>query len=229
MATSTQACQLRFVERRVEPVKQLPGFQKHHRVPTSATHSDQVFIANLAAPQLDEQLQQFFTDLRRAYGLKRKEISVDGPYEGTGIIQTPFFKFSIQMRLDENQPSQVVTTRSISDVVEPARIFAGPFDEVFGTRFHSLEVATSEPLDLEAIVDAIEDAENENVSVDYDKDLTWCEINVLNSATTVVIEENLIRIESTSDTTPQELLASFVSVQQQFIESLPFDRSGFEV
>ena len=229
MATSTQTSKLRFLERRIEPVKHLPGFQKHHRVPSSANGSDQAFVASLMMPALDQELQEIFSGLRRAYGLKRKEISVDGPYEGCGFVQTPFFKYVVRVHLSADQPSQVVTTRSVEDVVEPGRLMAGPFSEVFGDRFRILEIATTEPLDLESIIDAIEDAESDRVQIDYDKDLTWCKINLMDTNATVLIRENLIQIESIRDTPPRELLLSFILIQQQFIEHLRFDTTGFEI
>lgn len=225
--TQPSNIRLRFLEQRVEQIKQLPGFKKHHRVPTSANASDEKFIATLAEPLLDSDLQDTFSALRKAYGLKRKEISVDGPFEGTGIIETPFFHYHIEVAIDPEFPSRVIFTRSISDITEPARIVAPAFETVFEKRFSLMEIETSDALDLEAIVDAIEDAESELVKIDYDKDLTWCEIQVINSAATVIVSENSIRVESARETTPQLLLETFAEIQQQFIESLQFDEFAF--
>lgn len=226
MQESSQV-KIRFLEHRSEQIKQLPGFQKHHRVPTSNSASDEKFIATLTEPVLDNDLQDVFSALRKAYGLKRKEISVDGPFEGTGLIETPFFHYEINARIDPESPSRVLFTRSISNITEPARLVAAPFEQVFEKRFSLLELATSEPLDLEAIVDSIEDAESDAVSIDYDKDLTWCEIQVLASASTVVVDANSIRVESARETTPQQLLESLLDIQQQFIVSLNFDEFMF--
>lgn len=218
---------LRFVEQRRESVKQLPGFQKHHRVPTSASASDTSFVASLAEPLLDKDLQETFSSLRKSFGLKRKEIRVDGPFEGSGIIETPYFCYRIEVAIDPDSPSRVIFTRSIFDITEPARVVAPPFEEVFQKRFSLMVLDTSTPLDLETIVDAIEDADSDQVSIDYDKDLTWCRIQVVNSAATVVVEAKSIRVESARETTPQQLLESFVEIQQQFIASLPFDDFAF--
>jgi hypothetical protein len=217
---------LKFLEQRSELIKQLPGFQKHFRVPTSANASDQKFIATLTEPLLDDDLQETFSTLRKSFGLKRKEISVDGPFEGSGMVETPFFKYEIRAEIDEETPSRVTFTRSVSNITEFARVIAGPFDEVFGQRFSTLIVDVDTELDLEAIVDAIEDEEPEGVSVDYDKDLTWCEIQLLESTATIIVEPNAISVQSVRETTPKQLLERFTEIQRQFIDKL--DWSGID-
>ncbi|MEL7499797.1 MAG: hypothetical protein AAFN77_19495 [Planctomycetota bacterium] len=228
MNAETSPLKIRFIERRSEPVKHLPGFQKHHRVPTAASPNDQRFIVSLAEPLLDNDLQDKFSSLRKAFGLKRKEISVDGPFEGTGIVATPFFEYRIVVELDESTPSRVLFTRTIENIGEPARIVAAPFETVFENMFSEMEVVTESTLDLEAIVDAIEDAESAEVSIDYDKDLTWCEIQLINSASTVIVKPNSIVVSSAKETTPQQLLELFVDIQQQFVASLNLGQFAFD-
>lgn len=210
----------RLVAERTTPIKQLGGYQKHHRIPTTVSDGDQRFICDLANSEMDDDLQEVFAAMRKNYGLKRKEISVDGPTEGRGVITTPFFNYEIQIQQDADEPSKVTWTRSITEINEPARIFAGPFDEVFGHQFSVLELETEEQLDLETIVDHIEDLEVDTVKVDYDKDLTWCEIQILNSITTVLLQDELIRVISRQEVAPQTLIESFLEIQNQFIDTL---------
>jgi len=202
------------------PIKQLVGFQKHHRIPTTAGAGDQRFICELAETQIDEDLQSIFSALRKCYGLKRIEISVDGPADGGGVITTPYFNYELQVCQNEDEPSKVIWSRAITEITEPARVFAGPFDQVFGKQFTVLEISTEGPLDLESIVDHIEDLDVETVKVDYDKDLTWCELEILNSQTSVWLSDQSIRVISLQEITPQELLESFLEIQHQFIETL---------
>ncbi len=211
---------VRLVSEQNSSIKQLDGFQKHHRVPVAASSGDQRFVADLAESQIDADMQKVFSALRKSYGLKRKEISVDGPTEGGGVVTTPFFCYQIQVSQDQEAPSKVIWSRSITEISEPARVFAGPFDEVFGRQFSVMEILTRQPLDLEAIVDHIEDLEQDSVSVDYDKDLTWCELNVLDSTTNVRLGDSCIRVVSRQDVTPQELLESFLDIQKRFIATL---------
>ncbi len=211
---------LSFTEQRTEQIKQLPGFQKGYRVPTSDNPSDQKFIAKIAEPILDDDLQETFSALRKAFGLKRKEISVDGPFEGGGIVSTPFFDYEVRVQIDAETPSRVVFSRSITGIRDFAKLVDDPFDDVFGKRFSTLIVEVENELDLETIVDTIEDEDPDGISVDYDKDLTWCEIQVLGSTATIVAEAYSIRVESVRETTPKQLLDLFTDIQQQFMEKL---------
>jgi len=211
---------LSFTEQRTEQIKQLPGFQKGYRVPTSDNPSDQKFIAKIAEPILDDDLQETFSALRKAFGLKRKEISVDGPFEGGGIVSTPFFDYEVRVQIDAETPSRVIFSRSITGIRDFAKLVDDPFDDVFGKRFSTLIVEVENELDLETIVDTIEDEDPDGISVDYDKDLTWCEIQVLGSTATIVAEAYSIRVESVRETTPKQLLDLFTDIQQQFMEKL---------
>ena len=211
---------LSFTEQRTEQIKQLPGFQKGYRVPTSDNPSDQKFIAKIAEPILDDDLQETFSALRKAFGLKRKEISVDGPFEGGGIVSTPFFDYEVRVQIDAETPSRVIFSRSITGILDFAKLVDDPFDDVFGKRFSTLIVEVENELDLETIVDTIEDEAPDGISVDYDKDLTWCEIQVLGSTATIVAEAYSIRVESVRETTPKQLLDLFTDIQQQFMEKL---------
>ena len=215
---------LSFVEQRTEPIKQLPGFQKGYRVPTTANPSDEKFIAKIAEPILDEDLQDTFSALRKVFGLKRKEISVDGPFEGGGIVSTPFFDYEVRVSIDPESPSRVIFARSISNIVDFGKVLDERFDDVFGKRFSTLMVEVESELDLETIVDTIEEEDPDGVTVDYDKDLTWCEIQVLGSTATIVAQAHSIRVESVRETTPKQLLDLFTDIQQQFIAKL--DLSG---
>ena len=218
---------VRLVCEQTIPVKQLEGFQRHHRVPTSSGASDQRYICELTAPQIDADMQSVFSALRKSYGFKRKEISVDGPAEGGGFVATPFFCYQIQVQQDDEAPSMVTWIRSITEISEPARVFAGPFDEVFGRQFSELEILTQQPLDLEAIVDHIEDLDSEAIDVDYDKDLTWCELNVLSSTSHVRLNDSCIRLTSRAEVSPQELLESFLDIQKRFIATLSINDVPF--
>jgi len=211
---------VRLIDERRELIKQLDGFQKHHRVPTTCNETDKRFLADITQRQLNSDLQEIFASLRKSYGLKRKQISVVGPADGGGVISTEFFNYEIHVAHDESDPSRIVWRRSITEIGEPARVFAGPFEQVFGKRFSVLEIVTQQALDLESIVDHIEDTELETVSVDYDKDLTWCEIQLLDSTTSVVIREDAIQVISRREVSPQELLESFFEIQRQFISTL---------
>jgi hypothetical protein len=217
---SENADALRLIDQSAEPVKQITGFAKHHRIPTTHNAGDQRFVADLTFQEIDNDLQATFRSLRQAYGLKRKEIQVHGPADGMGVITTPFFNYEFHANQAEDDPGSVIWQRLITAIVEPARVFAGPFEEVFGQRFNEMEIAVNDALDLESIVDHIEDCEPTNLRIDYDKDLTWCEIQTTESGVTIVVKPDSLHIVSRNEISPKNLLDAFLKVQQDFITTM---------
>ena len=61
------------------------------------------------------------------------------------------------------------------------------------------------------------------MKIDYDKDLTWCELNVLDSTTSVMLSDNCIRVVSRQAVTPLELIESFLDIKTRFIAILSVD------
>lgn len=218
---------VRLLNEQIQPLKQLAKFQKHHRIPQSVGDGDRRFLAEITSAELDDDLQEKFAELRSAFGFKRKEILVNGPSDGGGMISTPFFNYEITISFLETEPAKVVWRRSIVDIRDSAQIFSPAFVQVFGNQFSILELATAGDLDLEAIVDHIEDSELDSVAVNYDKDVTWCEIQVANSIAAVRLSNDSIRVASRHEVSPQELLQAFVEVQHQFLASLNCTGSPF--
>lgn len=225
--TTQTISDVRLLNEDIHPLKQLGGFQKHHRIPTSISNGDRQFLAEIARAELDDDLQEKFDALRSAFGFKRKEISVSGPTDGGGMIATPFFNYEITVGFVSDDPSKVVWRRSISDIRDASQIFTAEFTKIFENQFSILEVAPANELDLEAIVDHIEDADSDSVSVNYDKDVTWCEIKVASSGATVKLDGESVRVISRHEVPPQELLNAFVSVQQEFLATLNCSNSPF--
>jgi len=210
----------RLLNERTEPIKQLSGFQKHFRIPQTVSHSDQQFLGKLATPELDEDLQTTFASLRSAFGFKRKQISVSGPDEGGGMIQTPHFNYEITVSYLEDDPSKIIWRKIISDIRDPEQLYSPEFVKVFGTQFSILEMVLNDDLDIESIVDLVEDAESDTVSVDYDMEVTWCEIQVAGSIASVKIGPETIRVVSRQEVSPNELRDAYQDVKNQFISGL---------
>ncbi len=218
---------VRLVNEQTESIRQISGFAKHHRVPTTLTDADRRFVIDLTQRDIDHDLQIVFKLLRSSYALKRKDISVDGPSDGVGVITTPFFNYEFHVEQNQDDPGKVLWRRLITEIREPARVFAGPFDEIFGKRFSVLEILTAGSLDLEAIVDHIEASEHETVKVDFDKDLTWCEIQIADLAMSVLVRNDSIRVISRKAVTPHELLESFLQIQQEFMATMSLAGNPF--
>ncbi len=224
-----QISSVRLLREQVIPIQSLNGFHKHHRIPSAWTVNDVRFLASITEAEVDNDLQQTFAKLRSTFGFKRKQISVSGPRDGSGMITTPYFNYEIVVTLDRDDASKSLWQRSISDVVDPGQTFNAAFQKSFGNMFSILEISTIELLDLEDIVDHVEEAESDNVQVDYDKDLTWCEIQVADSIASVKIRDNSIRVVSRQEVSPRQLLEAFLDVQAKFLADLLCEGNPFLV
>lgn len=219
--------QLRFLSEQFEAIRNLPGFQKHFKVPTSESDSDRKFLYSLVQDLIDEDLQTIFSSTRKSFGLKRKELSTDGPYDGFGSVSLPFFDYKIVAEFAQGDPSRVCFRRTIENISEPARVLAPAFEEAIPFAFSSLQWSAKDPLDLEGIIDAIEDAEIDGLAIDYDKDLTWCELTLPSAAASIRITSEQIETQSARGCSPKELLESFAAVQQ-FIAELDLVPFAFQ-
>ena len=219
--------EVRLLNEKIEPFKQLNGYQKHHRVPQAFSENDLRFLATLTQSDLDADLQDKFSRLRSAFEFKRKEISVSGPDDGAGVIITPYFNYEILVAQADDDPTQVAWRRSISAIRQPEQIFGDSFRQTFGNQFSILEVSTVRPLDLESIVDHVEDAGLDSVSVNYDKDVSWCKIHVVQSLASVLLRPNSIRVSSRQEISPRQLVESFLDIQRKFMETLDCAGNSF--
>ncbi len=212
--------EVRLISESVIPIKELKGFSKGGRVPNSAGPGDVRYVVQLAKADFDADLEEKFGALRSAFGLKRKQLQVAEPDEGLGVITTPGFVYEVAISLDENKPGKVIWRRCVVGVTDPELLASEAFAEVFGGEFSILEVAVPGGLDVEAIVDCVEEADPETVKIDYDKDVTWCEIALTDSAAKVRVTSEAIRVSSRGETSPAELIEAYAEVQTRFLQSL---------
>jgi hypothetical protein len=212
--------EVQLVSETITPIKELKGFTKGGRVPTSTSPGDVRYVTQLAKGDIDADLDKRFSALRSGFGLKRKELQVAEPEEGVGVITTPSFNYEISLTLDDERPGKVTWRRCVGGITDPSVLSSDAFGEVFGAEFSTLEVTVPGGLDVEAIVDCVEDADPSTVKIDYDKDVTWCEIELADSPTRVNVTAEAIQVSSRSETSPAELIEAYVEVQARFLQSL---------
>ena len=218
--TMAKADEVRLISESSMSIKDLKGFSKGGRVPTSASPSDVRYVVQLAKNDLDADLEEKFGSLRSAFGLKRKQLDVSEPDEGVGVITTPSFVYEVTISLDEQQPGKVLWRRCVVGLTDPQVFASDAFTEVFGGEFSILEVAVPGGLDVESIVDCVEEADPDTVKIDYDKDVTWCEIVLADSVAKARVTGDAIRVFSRGEITPAELIEAYAEVQTRFLQSL---------
>ena len=214
------ADEVRLISESSMSIKDLKGFSKGGRVPASASPGDVRYLVQLAKADIDADLEEKFGSLRSAFALKRKQMQVSEPDEGVGVITTPGFVYEVTVGLDERQPGKVVWRRCVVGLTDPQLFASDAFAEVFGGEFSILEVVVPGGLDVESIVDCVEEADPDTVKIDYDKDVTWCEIVLADSVAKARVTSETIRVFSRGEIAPAELIEAYAEVQARFLQSL---------
>jgi hypothetical protein len=205
---------LSFVGEVLSRVKNLSGWKKSFSVPDSANSRGQAYVAGIAAGDLKQDIDAVYDSLRQAFGFKRRELSVAGPADGTGTIVTPDFSYSISVSLNAADPTQIVWTRSVDGISEPRMVASETFARVFDGMFRTLQFALPGPIDVEDCIDAIEDAELGNVTVDYDREATYCELRFTEAAGAIRITANTLAIVEKGPAKIGALLSSLKAMQE---------------
>ena len=227
-----QSPDISFVTEQQKPVKELKGISKTAGASASKGPITPKYLGELAQAELDADLDETFAKLKSSFKFKRKEINADGPADGMGVITTPGFFYEVSVHPQEDTFRNIVIRRSIREIKDADVITGAAFFEVFGTKFNQLEVASEKGLELETIIDQIEDADADDVELDYDREITYCNIGLKTMRTTIVVKPNLITVKGPLDVTPAELIESFFEMQNCFMDSLnlsePLLRSSSE-
>lgn len=220
VAKSNLANAVSFSGHSRQQIKSLAGFEKHHRIPEGDIESRLRFLGRIASDNVGRDLDEVFGKLKSVFGFKRRELAVDGPVDGSGSIATPAFDYRIGLQLDPTSDDHVLWQRSISGIRQPDTVFCNEFRKAFGDSLGFLQIALSTPLDIKSIIDRVEDSPGGECSIDYDRDATWCEIKVIDSPTTMRIDEDQISVKGAMPLSPAELFEHYWRMQQKFLETI---------
>lgn len=207
--------EIRLLNERKIPVKDLSGFRKHHRAPTKEAASES-WLAELAMEDLVSDLEETYSKLRSGFGFKRKQLTAADPTENVGEVATPGFTYEVSISPIEDQPKLALWRRAISRISDADTVTSAEFEETFGNLFNILELALEKPVDVEDVIDEVEDCDDPNVSVDYEKDATWCRIDFRGRNESVHVEAERIQVRSSGDIPPSQLIEAFLSAHAQF-------------
>lgn len=202
-----------LIFRKTEPIQSLSGFNKRtHRIPETVNHQSESFVANLVASPIREELDEVFGRLRNQFGLKRKELTSSECGDGFGTINTPFFQYAYSAYLNPQTPSELIWQNEISEITEPNQLLTKNFETVFGTLFNSIEFVPPWSLDLTAMIDFVEDNPDRKIKIDYDRQISFCEIKVRGCSASVRAEHDSFQIQSSRPVRPRELFKSYQKV-----------------
>lgn len=218
--TDGQPLSLRHVSlavRRTDPVEQLAGFRKHHRVPLEVNSHTQAFIGRLAIPAIRHDLDQIFGQLRAAFRFKRKEIAASESACGEGEINTPYFRYGSAVYLNPDNASETIWQRDVSQITAPQQLLSDGFATVFDRLFDTVECTPPRPIDLVRLIDHIEARDDSNITLEYNRHFTFCELSLPSIESKIRVTQDSFRIVHPRVKTARRLLESFLQVQQSLV------------
>lgn len=219
LPSSAMLADVRLITRWSEGVKKMRGFQKSHRVPTSASPRDQKFIQELAGPVIAEDLQKTYDALKNAFAFKRVDLVSHGPDEGGGSISTPYFNYEIFASLDPENPAKTLWRRQIVGIRDPEKVMSAAFAEAFGKAFDTLELETRGSIDIAAVVDRIEEVGGDTLTVKYDRDLAWCRIALKGVKAELQVDAGGLQVVDCRDAFARELIEAFFALQRSLLDT----------
>ncbi len=206
--------EVKLLSETYQPIRELAGYRKQSWGDTVPSSNQ---LARLVSVELESDLDARFRALRSSFGLKRRDLTVDGPVDGAGTISTPAFRYHVNVELDPDDSSRVVWRRTITDVVDAESVFGTSFQAVFHHEFRVLEIQLQGTLEVEEIIDRVEESTEDQIRVDYDRHANWCEITTEVVDLVVRVQTSMIRVISTKGITPRNLVTQYYEIQKQFI------------
>lgn len=201
----------------------LSGWRKTYRIPDRYTDSTQSFVSNCASDELKKDLDSVFEALKKAFKFGRRDLVVSQPEDGTGSIITPYFNYSVHIELNADDLEEVIWIRTVDSIVAPEQISTAAFSEVFDGVFDTLELSLPTKVQIEDFIDAVEAARITDVSLDYDRDATYCDIQIAGASGKLRLSPGQLSLSHSVPTKTAKLIESFVTtwnlIQKQ---SLPF-------
>lgn len=205
-----------FFTERETPVKALGGFRKSlHSPPTDSLASSRAWVARLAEADLEREVEDTVSRLRRHLGYKRRDVRADGPQDGAASVLTPDFAYHLVVRQHDERPGQAVFRRTLDRITKPDVLSRGGFEEAFPHGFQSLRFPFDVPVDLEALIDAVEESEPATVRrIEYPTDLSRLDLELAGFEGRVRIERDGMTVSAVGPVSPIELANQFALVRR---------------
>jgi hypothetical protein len=208
--------EIRLLSEQKANLKTLSGYRKHHRMPEKGTVIADSFLAEIAENDLNEDLDNAFKKLRSEFGFKRKELSATDPIGNVGEVVTPGFTYEVSISTIEGESANVLWRRAISGIKSADAVTCPEFEATFGKQFNILQIQLKVPVDVEDVIDRVEDSEDPNIKIDYEKDASWCRIEFRGRKESIYVEADMIKVRSDAEISPDALIEIFLSADSQF-------------
>ena len=201
-------------------VKELSGFKKGWTVPDAASDYWQQKAADWAKGELEADLDETFAALKSAFRFKRKDLDKRGPDGGFGTLVCPGFDYNVSSELDADDPARMVLRREVAKISDPSLVVSDAFEEVFAGRFEAVRVRVEGGVDVEAVIDAVEDRDDESITLDYDPECTYCRVRFEGRSATALITPDDMTVTDPDAGTVRGLLESAADVRRTLAGAL---------
>lgn len=224
-----QLKQIFFSRTKVENIKSLSGFRKGmHRVPDSINNATEKFLSKISEKEIREESESIFQNLKSSLRYKRKDIELNYG-DGSASIVGKDFDIDITISQNREDPSEYVLQVELKNIRSPEVIVLDILNDIFSSAFNSLNFEFHQPIDVEDIIDKVEGINNDDISIDYPADYSYCRIFVKGLDANIEIDSSLFKIIKNRSSSPKKLLDSFFESQKLLIDKhkiglLPFSR-----
>lgn len=196
-------------------VRSLSGFRKkNHKVPDECNDRTQAFIQKIAAEEIGADLDIRFAEFRKHFGFKRVDLNVSDPDNGVGTIATPWFDYRITVTQADDDPTEAVWRRQVTEFRETKALLSSEFATTFGKLFNAVEFEPPAPIDMEAFIDNIEDRSDSDLNIEFDRTTTWCDLTTPKIPGTLSVETDRIALTTMQPELPARLLEAFFGFQE---------------
>lgn len=197
-------------------VRELIGFRKNYQVPTEVTEHTSNFVGRIASADLAQDLEARFSEFRKLLKFKRVDLKASDPEGGVGLISTPWFDYQIMATIAPDEPSEVLWRRQVAEFRSPKKLFTSAFSTVFGNLFDTVELLPPAAIDLADFIDQIEENSPESISLDYDRNATWCHVNIKGVKGQLRLTADRVSLVVTQPQSPTSLLEAFFQIRTRF-------------
>ena len=206
----------RLVSRQETRIRDLIGFRKSHRVPSEYTSHTQQFVARIGTADLQKELDDRFDDFRRHLGFRRLDMEVDDSSTGTARITTPWFDYTITVNQNPESFQDAIFRKTLSNFRNIQALKSDGLATVFGNAFRTVETDYPNGLVVEDLIDRIEASQDQNIKIDYDRQATWCSIQIESVAASMRVTADQLSLTAWQPIPPAALLDAFCQFQNAF-------------
>lgn len=156
---------------------ELPGYVRgRHRLPKEHGRAGEQFVHELVAEALAEEVRAVYDAAKQLLGLRRREL-VRAAADGGGNVDTPMFRFVLELGLDPRDIGRAVWQRRINLLVDANSLPIG-FDQLFPVPCDELVIPIERPAEpseslalFDRVVERLEDfAEQHGGRVEENED-----------------------------------------------------------